>query len=108
MMLRMFPPALLGSARTSRRSRVTTCGIQYRGAGWNAIAPLAGAYASLLRCNIGRHCERSEAIQKASADTVLDCFVASLLAMTKNRPPAAAVDTVSRWRFMTILLSAPR
>jgi hypothetical protein len=31
-----------------------------------------------------RHCERSEAIQTASADMVLDCFVAALLAMTSS------------------------
>jgi hypothetical protein len=31
----------------------------------------------------GRHCERSEAIQpEPAADAALDCFVASLLAMT--------------------------
>src|SRR5262249_40919578 len=30
----------------------------------------------------GRHCERSEAIQKCFRGDTLDCFVASLLAMT--------------------------
>src|SRR5262245_56552993 len=32
-----------------------------------------------------RHCERSEAIQLPSATRKLDCFVASLLAMTVER-----------------------
>jgi hypothetical protein len=32
-----------------------------------------------------RHCERSEAIQSVAAN--LDCFVASLLAMTASRRP---------------------
>jgi len=40
--------------------------------GWGTTAP-------------HRHCERSEAIQTVSADTFLDCFVASLLAMTAER-----------------------
>jgi hypothetical protein len=31
-----------------------------------------------------RHCERSEAIQSASADTLLDCFAA--LGMTMEKP----------------------
>jgi hypothetical protein len=31
-----------------------------------------------------RHCERSKAIQLAARGTFLDCFVASLLAMTAN------------------------
>src|SRR3954471_11108279 len=31
-----------------------------------------------------RHCERSEAIQRSSGGDSLDCFVASLLAMTKQ------------------------
>jgi hypothetical protein len=35
--------------------------------------------------HVTRHCERSEAIQNASAETILDCFVASLLAMTTRR-----------------------
>jgi hypothetical protein len=34
------------------------------------------------RSALDRHCERSEAIQRGG--TVLDCFVASLLAMTIN------------------------
>src|ERR1700736_774346 len=101
----MFPPAFGRRAITSPLPILTTCGIQYRGRGWNAIAPLAGAYALFVRCNIGtRHCERSEAIQKDIRRYSLDCFVAEpvigpaqlgrtrwLLAMTSQ--PATAVDT---------------
>jgi len=36
-----------------------------------------------------RHCEQSEAIQRGDAD--LDCFVASLLAMTRLLPPVGAL-----------------
>ena len=42
-----------------------------------------GALSETVPC-LSRHCERSEAIQIAAE--VLDCFVASLLAMTKRRP----------------------
>jgi cytochrome c len=40
--------------------------------------------------NVFRHCERSEAIQRALQ--LLDCFVASLLAMTIAASPALAAD----------------
>ena len=43
-----------------------------------------GALSETVPC-LSRHCERSEAIQ-SRARGVLDCFVASLLAMTKRRP----------------------
>jgi hypothetical protein len=36
------------------------------------------------RMAILRHCERSEAIQKCCREDNLDCFVASLLAMTAD------------------------
>ncbi len=41
-----------------------------------------------------RHCERSEAIQRAMP--VVDCFVASLLAMTEVRQPRAVAGQERR------------
>src|SRR5262249_62246400 len=54
----MFPPAFWEAREQPRRPHVVEpdvlepCGIQYRGAGSNAIAPLAGAYALFVRCKL--------------------------------------------------------
>jgi hypothetical protein len=40
-----------------------------------------------MEWGVGRHCERSEAIQEPCRKENLDCFVASLLAMTERLTP---------------------
>src|SRR5690349_4086312 len=57
-----------------------------------------------------RHCERSEAIQKSFRGNRLDCFVASLLAMTAASPsrrlrrlqPEARLDRLAHQEFLDL------
>jgi hypothetical protein len=46
-------------------------------------------------CLFHRHCERSEAIQNLARGASLDCFVASLLAMTKYHTIRGASTAIS-------------
>src|SRR4051812_29752122 len=43
-----------------------------------------------------RHCERSEAIQSATVETSLDCFVATLLAMTAVVAPSGTTRALRK------------
>src|SRR6516165_229129 len=50
-----------------------------------------------------RHCERSEAIQKCIRGDSLDCFVASLLAMTMHQIAATQTDDPGHQTHLRIL-----
>ena len=52
-----------------------------------------------------RHCERSEAIQAGSLYVPLDCFVATLLAMTGGQQPATHAP-VGATAFRKVSISA--
>src|SRR5215472_11269349 len=139
----MFSSRIFWKAREPphRPLDLTTCGIQYRLAGWNTIAPLAGTYASccdaidVLRpknrsfiapppCGEGRQAafgRPSSPKARRSEASAMGVGITSTVSEVYPLPdpppegggserahPAAAVVTLSRWRFMTILLSAPR
>ena len=71
---------------------------QYREAGGNAIALLGGVFTNFAKVKI------FAAVQKRSAGGA--AFPHRICVFWSNQPAAAA--GTSRWRFMTILLSAPR
>jgi hypothetical protein len=59
----------------------------------SGVQRIARLTRATLLAKLHRHCERSEAIQKLLAEA-LDCFVASLLAVTKSIPQPTTTSLI--------------